>query len=247
MSTAEFEPPGMRLERYFFPGIAVLILGTVFLGFSKTFFLAGVFRAPLASWILHVHGAVFSSWVLLLFVQTSLVAADRVDLHRRLGFVGFGLACLMILLGILAAADALRRKSGGFLDDPKTFFIVPLSEILVFATLIFFAFRARHDPPAHKRLMLIATIVLIGAAVARWPFAFIQETPYWESELCQDMFLLLLLVFDLCSRRKIHRATIWVSALLIVVQRVRLPIGGTAIWHTFATWVQNLAIAIHKG
>jgi len=246
MATATFEPEGRRLDRYFFPAMAILMLGTIFLGFARSDYLAGVFKAPLASWILHLHGAAFSLWALLLIVQTSLVTAGRVDLHRRLGLVGFGLACSMIILGTLAATDALRRASAGFMD-PKTFFVIPLTDILLFGTLIFFAFRARFNPPAHKRLMLIATIALMVAPVARWPFAFIRQTPLWVTELCTYAFLVLLLVYDLWSTGRVHRVTLWAGALLIVVQRVRLPIGETPIWHAFATWAQNLARSIHSG
>jgi len=246
MATAAFEPEGRRLDRYFFPAMAILMLGTIFLGFARTYYLAGVFKAPLASWILHLHGAAFSLWALLLIVQTSLVTAGRVDLHRRLGLVGFGLACSMIILGTLAATDALRRASAGFMD-PKTFFVIPLTDILLFGTLIFFAFRARFNPPAHKRLMLIATIALMVAPVARWPFAFIRQTPLWVTELCTYAFLVLLLVYDVWSTGRVHRVTLWAGALLIVVQRVRLPIGETPIWHAFATWAQNLARSIHSG
>lgn len=185
MNTITLETEGRRSwDRFFFPGMSVLILGTVFLGFAKSYFLAGVFRAPLASWILHVHGAVFSSWILLLIAQTSLIAADRVDVHRRLGLIGFGLASLMIVLGCMAGMDSLRRGFGGFANDPKTFFVIPVSDMLVFGTLIFFAYRARSNRPAHKRLILIGTVALMDAAVARWPFAFIQETPFWGGLAC---------------------------------------------------------------
>src|SRR5467141_3909113 len=223
MATATFEPEGRRLDRYFFPAMAILMLGTIFLGFARTYYLAGVFKAPLASWILHLHGAAFSLWALLLIVQTSLVTAGRVDLHRRLGLVGFGLACSMIILGTLAATDALRRASAGFMD-PKTFFIIPLTDIL-----------------------LIGTVALMVAPVARWPFAFIRQTPLWVTELCTYAFLVLLLVYDVWSTGRVHRVTLWAGALLIVVQRVRLPIGETPIWHAFATWAQNLARSIHSG
>jgi hypothetical protein len=69
-----------QYERFFFSGMAILILATVFLGFAKTYFLAGVFSAPLPSWIIHVHGAVFTSWILLLIVQTLLVSAGHFKL-----------------------------------------------------------------------------------------------------------------------------------------------------------------------
>ncbi len=234
--------PTRRYEHLFFSGMALLILGTVFLGFARTYFLAGVFRAPLPNLLIHIHGAAFSSWILLLIAQTSLVSAGRVDVHRRLGLAVFGLACLMVILGTLAATDALRREAPGM--DPKTFYIIPLTDMVVFSTLVVFAFRARFDPPAHKRLILIATTALMIAAIARWPFAFIQQTPLWVSELCTYGFLALLLAYDVLSMRKVHRATIWGSLFLIFVQRVRLPIGGTGVWHAFATWAQNLARSI---
>lgn len=55
--------------------------------------------APLPSLIIHVHGAAFSCWMLLLLTQTTLVSAGRVDIHRRLGIAGFLLAWAMVVLG----------------------------------------------------------------------------------------------------------------------------------------------------
>src|SRR5690349_4025109 len=113
MATALSDPRESRLDRYFFPGLALLMLATVFLGFARSYFLAGVFKAPLPNLLIHLHGAAFTSWILLLITQTSLVAANRVDVHLKLGLAGFGLACLMVVLGILASTDSLRRSFGG--------------------------------------------------------------------------------------------------------------------------------------
>src|SRR5438270_4889128 len=137
--------PGRRFDNYFFSGVALLILATVFVGFAHTYYLAGVFRAALPSPIIHVHGAIFSCWILLLIAQTSLASAGRVDVHRRLGIAGFVLACLMVILGIWAGTNALVRDfpKGG---DSKFFYIIPVTDMLIFATLIFFAFRARTNP-----------------------------------------------------------------------------------------------------
>jgi hypothetical protein len=228
--------------------MAVLMLGAVLLGFGKTYFLAGMFRAPLPNRLIHVHGAVFTSWILLLIVQTSLVAAGRVDLHRRLGLAGFGLASVMVVLGILAATDQLRREFGDPPEmDAKTFYYIPLTDIVSFAALIFFAYRARSNPPAHKRLILIATIALVEAAVARWPFAFIQNTPYWVTHVCSYVFLVPLVAYDFCSSGNLHRATLWGGALLIAAGQSRFLIAGTPMWQAFATWAQNLARSVAGG
>ena len=232
--------PGRRYDHLFFSTMALCMLATVFAGFAHTYYLAGVFHAPLPSLIIHLHGAAFSCWILLLVTQTSLVAAGRVDVHRRLGIAGFLLAILMVMLGVLAATDSLVREAGPTGRDPKFFYIVPLTDMLIFATLIFFAMRARSNPPTHKRLIFVGTTALLIAAIARWPFAFVnRKAPV--AALVSYSFLLILVAYDLWSTRKVHRATLWAGAFLIFVQQIRLPIGKTAAWHAFASWIQSLA------
>jgi disulfide bond formation protein DsbB len=114
-------PPGRRYDHYFFSGMALLILFTVFLGFARSYYLAGMFNAPLPSRIIHLHGAAFTCWILLLVTQTSLVASGRVDIHRRLGIVGFFLACLMLVLGVLASTDQLAHRVNPEWHSCKTF------------------------------------------------------------------------------------------------------------------------------
>jgi FtsH-binding integral membrane protein len=228
--------PGRRYDHVFFSSLALLMLVTVFVGFARTYYLVGVFNAPLPSLTIHLHGAAFSCWILLLVTQTSLVAAGRVDIHRRLGIAGFLLACLMVILGVLAATDSLVREAGPVGRDPKFFYIVPLTDMVIFATLVFFAFRARSNPASHKRLIYIATTALLIAAVARWPM---MHRNAGLAAIYSYIFLLILVAYDLWSTRKIHRATIWAGAFLIFVQQIRVPIGRTAGWHAFATWVQS--------
>src|SRR6202140_531037 len=87
--------PGRKYDHVVFSTMAGLLLGSVFLGFARSYYLAGMFHAPLPSAIIHVHGALFSSWILFLLAQTALVASGRTDIHRRIGIAGFLLACLM--------------------------------------------------------------------------------------------------------------------------------------------------------
>jgi hypothetical protein len=223
--------PGRRYDRVFFPIMAALILASVFLGFAKTYYLAGLIHAPLPSWIIHVHGAIFSSWIILLMVQIGLVSARRVDLHKKLGLAGFGLACLMVIFGLLAAQNALSRGFSPLVGvSPGTFFIVPVTDIVVFAILIYFGYTLRSNSAAHKRIMMIATLGILDAAIARWPFALIQTGPHFVADACLYAFFVLLAGYDLWSTHKIHRATLWGSLFVIVVQQVRIPIALTHPW-----------------
>jgi len=227
-----------RFENLFFFGMALLILATVFLGFAKTYFLAGVFRAPLPNLLIHMHGAAFTLWMLLLITQTSLVAAGRVDIHRKLGIAGFCLACLMVALGTLAATNMLARGDPPF-ADPKAFYAVTLLDMVLFAMMVFFAFRTRRDSSTHKRLILLATIGLLDAAFCRWPFAlFRANVPM--TFLFLYLFILLLATYDLWSMRRVHRATLWGGIFVIFMHEISLPLGRTAVWQEFAAWAQRL-------
>jgi hypothetical protein len=119
--------PGRRYDHLFFTGMVVVILVAVFVGFARSYYLAGVFQAPLPNRLVHIHGAVFTCWILLLITQTLLVSAGRVDIHRRLGLVGFTLACAMPVLAILAAFDALVRHASR--PEARAFFAVPTFDI----------------------------------------------------------------------------------------------------------------------
>jgi hypothetical protein len=237
-SYARSPAPGRRYDHFFFSGMAFLILIAVFAGFARSYYLAGVFQAPLPNRLVHIHGAVFTCWILLLIAQTTLVSAHRVDIHRRLGLVGFGLACTMPILAIYAAIDSMVRHASR--PNALAFFAVPTFDILAFAPLIFFAWKYRSNAAAHKRLILIATIAILDAAVARWPI----HASWWglhPSEWATEAFLIPLIAYDLFSIRKIHRATLWGSLLLLFLQHVRGPIGQSGAWQAFAAWVQNAA------
>jgi hypothetical protein len=230
--------PGRRYDNVFFSAMALLILAAVFAGFARSYYLAGVFQAPLPNRLVHIHGAVFTAWILLLITQTALVSAHRLDIHRRLGLAGFALACAMPVLAIMAAVDSLVRHADRL--TARSFFAVPTFDILAFVPLIFLAWVYRSNAAAHKRLILIATIAILDAAVARWPV----HASWWglhPSEWATEAFLIPLIVYDLFAIRKIHRATLWGSLFLICLQHIRGPIGHSVVWQNFAAWVQRAA------
>lgn len=225
-------------DRVFFSAMTLLILAAVLFGFARSYFLAGIVNAPLPNRLIHVHGAAFTLWMVLLLVQTALISARQVRMHRMLGIGGFFLAIAMVLLGTFAGADALRRGSHPMGLDAKTFFVFPISDMVLFSIFIFFAYRARRQPEAHKRLILIGTIALVDAAVARWPVALFHQHPPMQDAVPFG-FLLLLVIYDLFSLRRVSRTTMWASALLVVMHLTRVPIGLTPAWHAFATWVMG--------
>jgi len=242
--SATNNPPGSRFDHVFFPGVAWLMLIIVFVGFAPSYYLAGTLRGPLPSLAIHVHATVFSCWILLLIAQTSLTVAGRVDAHRRLGIAGFILASSMLIVGVWAATDQLAR--GSFVRDPLGFYIVPLANVVAFAVLIVFAYRARFDSAAHKRLIIVASTALMAAPIARWHLhGFLRTRAFGVSatmaERLSYLLILLLIAYDLWATRRVHRATLWSGAFLIAFQQLALCFGRTSVWHAFAGWAQTMA------
>ena len=221
----------------FFSAMAILMLGIVFLGFARTYFLAGVYHTHVRSVLIQVHGAVFTTWLLLLITQTALVTRRQIAIHRKLGVFGAFLIIAMVGLGITAATDSMARgfTPPGFPLGSLVFYAVPMITILTFAVLAGTAISMRSNSAAHKRLILLATITLMGPAVARWPFAIFIRAPFLVT-LVLDLLVLLLAAFDLSTLGRIHRATLWAGLSLMVSQHLLIPVGMTPAWRSFAAF-----------
>jgi hypothetical protein len=229
-------------ERRFFSGMALAILVTVFVGFSRSFFLRPLFP----EWpspperIFYVHGAVFTLWIAFLITQVSLVAGGRTAIHRRIGPFGAALAVAIVVLGILGALLAAARPTG-FIGIPVPrlqFLAIPLFDIALFAAFVWWGIAQRLNPQSHKRLMLLATISVITPAIARWP-GVTQFGPLAFFGLT-DLFLVALAIWDFRSRGRLHPTTLWGGAALVVSQPLRLLASGTPVWLAFARWATGL-------
>jgi hypothetical protein len=227
-----------RRERLFYTGMAIAVVVTVFAGFARTYYLRPYFDNPALTPLLHLHGVVFTSWLALFLTQTALVAANRTDIHRRLGVAGAVLAALMVLVGCATAiirAKVVEVPIGS--PSPLAFLVIPLGDMLVFASLVGAGFYFRRRADVHKRLMLLATISILPAATARLPFAFIQQVGPLAFFGLADLFIVACLLYDLAARKRFHRATVWGGLLIVVSQPLRLWIGNTEPWLAFATWL----------
>ena len=226
---------GPRRDDIFFTIMGLVVLGTVFLGFARTYYLAPIYHTKVRSLLIHVHAALFSAWILLFNAQIWLIARKRTALHKRVGMIGAALVVCMIVLGVLAATDSLSRgfHPPDFPFDAETFYALPMFVLAAFAVLIVAALLQRSNGPSHKRLVLLATIALMNPAVNRWPFAFIHHN-HIATAVIVDGMALTVFAFDLWSRGRIHKATLKGGIFLIVLLHSAVPIGLTPLWHKFA-------------
>lgn len=229
-------------ERRFYTGFAIAVLAVVLVGFGRSFFLRPLFPdwpSPTEA-VFYVHGAVFSAWVVLLITQAALVAAGRTDIHRRTGAFGAALAILMVALGLYASLVAAKRATGfvGIPVPPLQFLAVPFFDMVLFAAFVGLAVAKRGEPQTHKRLMLLATVNLLTAAVARWPGVLAGGPLVFYG--VTDLFIVAIAVWDFRTRGRLHPATLWGGLAIILSQPLRLVLSGTGAWQAFARWATSL-------
>jgi hypothetical protein len=88
--------------------------------------------------------------------------------------------------------------------------------------------------------MLLATVAIMPAAVARLPFAFIRPMGPPAFFGLTDIFVVACLIYDYKTLGRVHRATAIGALILVASQPLRLIIAGTPAWLSFAAWLTGL-------
>ena len=231
-TTNSYSLPHPR-DRRLFVGAAIGTLVVVFAGFARTYFLKFLYHTPALPWLVHLHGAVMTSWFLLFFAQTSLIARHRSDLHRRLGTVGAVLVVVMVVLGLIVVASAAAREVHAHAKDAPFFLMLLALDpfiLLVFAALTASAFAMRkRRGDIHKRLMLLGTLSLTPVAIGRLLFP--SEAIFW---LVYGLCLFVPLIVDTVRNHRLHPAFGWGAPALLVSLYLVRRLALTPAWMRLA-------------
>jgi hypothetical protein len=231
-------PTKRARERVFFGGMTLLMIGTILLGFRATYFPLGPKPEATHSFVIEVHGAVYTVFLVLLLVQVALISARRVKWHMALGLWVYGLGALMVPLGVVAAADEMRRELVSGVEfipgvDTLTFSTISVLGISVFGLLMGWSYVVRRKPDAHKRLALYAVISMMNAGIDRWPWQAWGANEAWATWVFMG-YAMLPVVYDLVSLRRVHWVAMVAVPLIVLVDRYKFVVGHTAAWHVMA-------------
>jgi hypothetical protein len=237
--------------RYFYFYMALACIAVAFLGFAPTYWL------PMASGklppmpLVHFHGLLFFAWTLYFAFQSWLGASGQVRRHRTIGMIGISLATAMTIFGFLVAVNVMKRSAAaGLANEGIAFAIVPLSGIAFFAVVFTLAIANVRRPEIHKRLMLLAGISLLDAAVARWFLTFLAPlgplgpppVPVTIAPaLVAYLLLVAAIVFDWRTRGRPHPVYVYGGIALVAVKLLNWPVSTTPLWHSFAGGILALA------
>ena len=202
---------GRQRSHQFYLGLTLFLIGTVITGFWPSYFgtlLSGGVTRPL---VMHLHGAVFTGWMALRFLQVGVAASGRVRLHRQVGKAGIGYGGLVFVMGVIAtfAAPVMHVRAGEWtVDRAAGFLLLPIGDMILFAGFFGSAIAYRHKPDIHKRLIIAATVALAFAAVARLTLPLVPFFLLWLSPMAIAMG------FDVVTNGRIHRVDAISTAVL---------------------------------
>jgi len=194
--------------RTFYLAMSLLMLSLVTYGFSRTIgpSLLHAQRPARDAILLSIHGAVFYGWMLLMLVQAALVRSRRIRLHRLLGWFGAADGALIVAFGLWASFHQ---------PAPLALEMIGVVSMTGFGIPVVLAILWRRRPAYHRRLLLIATAVLVNAAFARFPGTYLPGHLFYAGT---DLLIAIGIAHDLLMERKVHVVYRYAMPLLVAAE-----------------------------
>ena len=254
-------PRAHAIDRWIFVAMAGWFIAIVLTGFvPDSIMKVGMVRAgarPPFPLVLHMHAVVMGSFLLTLFAQSWLMATGRREYHMRLGVLGFGLAALLVAVGLILVPTIYHQvwQSAHFGPPPirerllervpelDDIMLMQIQVGLLFPLFLGIAFRARgRNVGLHKRMMFLATAIPLAAGIVRIT-ALPQTMP--ASPLSLQLYVLLavspMFAWDVLRNRRVH-AAYWIWLAIYVPTAVVINVlWDTPGWHATARAIMGVS------
>jgi len=233
-TTTNSTPTSLKtsLNRYFYFCMSLVFPALVVWGFRRTVDANLFHAAPPRPFLLWIHGAAFSSWVIFYIAQSGLVRIHKLSWHRFLGWFGTGLAAVMALLGFTIAVIMARFDMVVLHQtDAAPFLAIPFYDMIAFGVCVGLAIYWRKRPEYHRRLLFVATCGLMDAALGR--FAFVFDNNLFFPVL--DLLILLGVGRDLVVDGRVHQVYRYALPVLIAGQSL-----AVYMWRVNPAWWQSI-------
>jgi hypothetical protein len=226
-------------DRPFFLTMAIAIAVTVAVGFGIDITRPQVAFAS-APLHVHLHGAVFSLWILYYLAQNLLVMRGSVALHRTLGAFGVVLMAVMVVLGIVTTVLALRLHRVSPFFPPGVFLVLDTTAVLTFAGLTCAALVLRANAAWHKRLMLCGTIMVMSPALGRLlPMPQLGPWSTWAVSAAMLLYVVVGMLYDKAAQGRVHPAYAWGAGAIILAQFLIVGLAFTPPVLALAAWLKS--------
>jgi hypothetical protein len=230
----------------FYRHMAIALSLFVIVGFSQTYYLRFLTDLPPLETLVHWHSIVFSAWLLVFIAQTRLVAAQRVDLHMKLGIAALVLALVVIAISFATTAvkATIPRIHPSGLTPPQ-FTIVGIMSLVLFACFLGLGIANRRRAAYHKRFMILAMISVLTPAASRIVGQIgLREHWTYLVPVVPALFVACCLGYDWRKSRIVHPVYAIGGAAIIASWPLRLMIGRSDWYQPVGEWIARVGAAM---
>jgi len=226
----------------FYALIALILALFTIIGFSRTYYFRFLTDLPPLTMLVHLHGAVFTAWLVVFVAQTRLVAAHRVDLHMKLGVAAVALAVLILAVGFATTAvkaNEPRIHPSGL--TPEQFTVVGVTSLGMFAVFAGLGIALRRRAALHKRFMVLAMIAVLTPPSSR-VLTMLGLREYWTFlvPVVPALFIAWCLVHDWRRYRLVHPVYAIGGLVIVALWPLRLIAGRSEWYQPVGQWIARL-------
>lgn len=234
--SARVATPAILLRQFYYFVFAVIIAALVIAGFTPRLNEHLLHSPTPLPFILYVHAAVFMSWIVLFMLQSGLIAAEHVNLHRKVGMFGFVLGVTLAIIGVATVIVMARFRERHGHSDGAPFLILSLNDMLEFSIFFGLAMYWRKRSEFHRRLLFIATCALTGPAFRR---LIPNSSPDQWMYVGVDGLLLLGLIGDWIVSKRLHPVYLYgfPAALAGHWFAMYVYLSGAPLWLSIGHWL----------
>ncbi len=227
--------------RLFYCAFGIYSLAAVAFGFSTTYIQPMARQSFVAPPIVHLHGALCLTWVLLFITQCVMVRSGQTRLHRRLGLTGVPIALGILISGMGTAKWATERDLAT-VPTALTTMIGTLTSLVIFLVFAIAGVAMRRRPDWHKRFMMLATVAVLWPAFFRFRhlMPWVPRPDIWLGLVLADLPILFAAVRDRLVYGRVHPVWAIFGSLLIAEQSFEVIVFETHVWSKLGALIYRI-------
>jgi hypothetical protein len=238
--------PSSVFRTRFFAAIAIALSIFTIVGFSRTYYFRFLTDLPPLTLLVHLHGITFTAWLAVFVAQTRLVAADRVDLHMKLGIAAVAIAILVLVIGFITMAvkaNEPRIHPSGL--TPPQFTVVGVTSLGMFAVFVALGIALRRRAAAHKRFMVLAMIAVLTPPSSRvLTLLGLREFWVYLVPVIPALFVGWCALHDLRRHGRVHPVFATGGIVIVALWPFRLMAGRSEWYQPIGEWIARLGIGL---
>ena len=226
----------------FFTAIAFVGIAAVLIGFLKTFIVPILSGTKTWPFSIYLHASFVFGWLLIFLSQSILIQNRKYKIHIAIGRWATIVAIGASISIIPAALYQCKRELGeGAGQVAISSILGSFTSACIFLLLVAFAVGYRKKPQTHKRLMLLATIILIWPAWFRWRHYFptVKRPDIWFAVVLSDSLIIVAFIWDWLKNKSIHSSLLFTGLFIIAEHCIEIIFFDSSVWRTIANSIYN--------